>query len=48
MFSIDSIDETFDSLSKSELRKVRKRLRKARDHIDALLERIDKGEDNDD
>jgi DNA-binding PadR family transcriptional regulator len=48
MFSIDSIEETFDRLSKSELRKVRKRLLKARDHIDALLERIDKGENNDD
>ncbi len=43
-FALDSIDETIDSLSKSELRKVRTLLGKARDNIETLLERINKGE----
>jgi DNA-binding PadR family transcriptional regulator len=47
-FALDSMDDTIDSLSKSELRKVQNRLKKARDKIDTLLERINKGETKND
>jgi len=47
-FALDSIDETVDGLSKSELRMLQTKLKKMRDHVDTLLEKINKGEPNDD